>query len=167
MESYDRSSNMNKVAPSIADSDQDLSNSHEEQKSNVANNNSNQGQGFNLFKEIKSSFKDVVDEVKSLPKEIFKMFQSATEDFDINRYVSEALSIRELVVYRTQRNENGESVPVEVNLDDIFRPMIRRMGLTNKNNPNHPATNDAISKLKVIDIAEENEGLDEDEQKIE
>lgn len=107
----------------------------------------------------------IKEDISNLPSELYNMVSYAKSEFNTRRYIDEILSVKELVVYRTQRLEDGQTRTIEVNLEDMFRPIIRRMGLTDKTNPHHPATDEAIDTLQTINIDEVNQDRD-DEDKI-
>ena len=85
----------------------------------------------------------------------------------INRTISELASVKDIVIYRTQRNQNGEEREVEIKLEDTYRPFLLKFGLMDKNNPNIPAMEEDINKLEEIKITEEHYKLNEVTNKME
>ena len=85
----------------------------------------------------------------------------------INRTISELASVKDIVIYRTQRNQNGEEREVEIKLEDTYRPFLLKFGLMDKNNPNIPAMEEDINKLEEIKITEEHYKYNEVTNKME
>lgn len=70
----------------------------------------------------------------------------------VSKAISELYSIKDTVIYRKQTDQNGNRAYKEIQLKDAFIPIIRKFGLTDKNNPNHPATEEAINKLEESEV---------------
>ena len=111
-----------------------------------------------IYESIGGSLSGSVETVKNLGKEIKPTF---------NRTIGELASVKDIVLYKSQRNDNGEVREVEVKLEDTYRPFLIKFGLMNKNNPHAPAFEEDINKLEEVKITEADYKLNEETNQME
>ena len=79
----------------------------------------------------------------------------------VKRTISELASVKDIVLYRTRRNRDGQTREVEVRLDDAFRNLFIKFGLVDKKNPQFPANDKDLQSLEEIKITEDDYKLND------
>ena len=114
---------------------------------------------FSLFNRSKKKDTKQEDEDK-------KMATKSGLKEHFHKTLSQLGTVREMVVREKEQEVNGEKSTKKTTLKDLYTPIIRKMGLVNKDNPNDPATDKAINNLKEVDTKEEKKEYDFDQLPI-
>lgn len=81
--------------------------------------------------------------------------ESSNSEF--KKTLGELGSLKNLVIYKKQQEENGQKSTKEVSLGDLFIPFVRKFNLMNKDNANSPASDSSLKNLEEIDINNDDE----------
>ena len=105
-----------------------------------------------IFESAGSTISGSAKAIKGFGKEIKPTF---------DRTISELASVKDIVLYRTRRNQDGEERKVEIKLEDTLRKFFIKFGLADKKNPQFPAEEKDLKSLEEMKITKDDYKLND------
>jgi hypothetical protein len=113
-----------------------------------------------LFKTVKDesakSYNNVKNSVSS-NESIKNLLKNTTKTSKglFFKTIDQLSSVKDIIIWQKDHEVEGHKSKQYVTFQDLYTPLIRKFGLTDKKNANHPATDDAISRLAERQMTED------------